>query len=88
MQGSRIAVIGIGAIGGSIAADLADLKRHELSLCSRTPFDSLEVSHPGGTSITKGSMINDPKKAQPVSCSPPGSRRVRPLYASVALRPS
>ncbi|MFT5441038.1 MAG: 2-dehydropantoate 2-reductase [Myxococcota bacterium] len=65
MQGSKIAVIGIGAIGGSIAADLADLKRHELSLCSRTPFESLEVTHPGGTSITKGSMIDDPKRAQP-----------------------
>jgi len=46
----RIAIVGVGAIGGVVAADLADLARHEIQLCARTPFDRLVVEHPDGRS--------------------------------------
>lgn len=49
-EGMRLAVVGVGAIGGAIAADLADLDRHDIVLCARSPFDRLRVSHPHGIS--------------------------------------
>ena len=45
---TSIAVVGVGAIGGSIAADLSDLARYQLQLCARTSFPALEVTHAGG----------------------------------------
>jgi 2-dehydropantoate 2-reductase len=65
----RIAVVGVGAIGGAIAADLSDLDRYELALCARSPFDRLEVSHPGGTSrVERGILTQPPDRgaAEPV----------------------
>jgi len=59
----RIAVVGIGAIGGAIAADLADLGRHEVSLCVRTPFDDLVVRHPGGISRADAVIWTRPSAA-------------------------
>jgi 2-dehydropantoate 2-reductase len=66
MSGSHIAVVGIGAIGGSIAADLLDLGRHDLQLCTRTPFKALEVRHPAGVSRVEATVVTEPSNAHPV----------------------
>lgn len=50
MSRPRIAVIGVGAIGGVVAADLAEQARFHITLCTRTPFDRLIVEHPEGVS--------------------------------------
>jgi 2-dehydropantoate 2-reductase len=63
---SRLAIVGVGAIGGSVAADLADLKRDELLLCTRTPFDSLVVEHPQGRTEVRGRLVASPSDAMPV----------------------
>lgn len=62
----KIAVVGVGAIGGSVAADLADLGRHELQLCTRTPFGILEVAHSSGTSRVETTAVCSPSEARPV----------------------
>lgn len=66
MESASIAVVGVGAIGGAIAGDLADLGRHTLQLCSRSPFDRLEVTHPKGTSQHALAALTDPTDASPV----------------------
>ena len=45
---ASVAVVGVGAIGGVVAAALAKAKTHELLLCTRRPFDRLVVDDPGG----------------------------------------
>jgi len=45
---ARIAVVGVGAIGGVIAALLESTGRHELVLCTRRPLAGLEVETPEG----------------------------------------
>ena len=60
---TRIAVVGVGAIGGAVAADLADLRRHELTLCVRTGFDRLVVEHPSGRSEVDAAVITRPGQA-------------------------
>lgn len=64
MSTRKIAVLGIGAIGGSIAADLADLHRHDMQLCTRSPFDRLEVTHPAGASCTDAPVVTRPREAR------------------------
>ena len=48
---ARIAVVGPGAIGGTVAALLAQRPEHALQLCARTPFDGLIVD-PGTAATT------------------------------------
>jgi len=48
---SSVAIIGPGAIGGTIAAHLYALGAHDVTLCVRTPFESLEVGLPDGTTL-------------------------------------
>jgi 2-dehydropantoate 2-reductase len=48
---SSVAIIGPGAIGGTIAAHLFNLGVHNVTLCVRTPFESLEVGLPDGTTL-------------------------------------
>jgi 2-dehydropantoate 2-reductase len=56
-----IAVVGVGAIGGAVAADLAELG-HEVVLCSRSPFDRLIVTHPDGVSRIETPGFTDPSQ--------------------------
>jgi len=65
MAVNRIAVVGVGAIGGAIAADLADLDRHEMQLCTRTAFAALEVEHTAGTSVVQAPAVTNPESAKP-----------------------
>lgn len=55
----RIAIVGVGAIGGAVAGDLSDLG-HALTLCSRSPFAKLVVEHPAGISTVDVAAHSDP----------------------------
>lgn len=40
---ARVAVVGVGAIGGVVAALLEASGQHEITLCTRRPLDGLTV---------------------------------------------
>lgn len=61
---ARIAVIGAGAIGGTIAAWLA--QSHAVTLCARSPLDDLEVRTPEGVIRATPTILTDPAAATPV----------------------
>ncbi len=63
MSGPRIAVVGVGAIGGSVAAALADRGGCELWLCARNPFPALVVEHVEGTSRLDAPVLIHPADA-------------------------
>jgi 2-dehydropantoate 2-reductase len=62
---TTIAVIGPGAVGGTVAAWLAQ-GGHEVTLCVRTTFQSLKVETPVGPIFTSPRVLVDPKAARPV----------------------
>jgi 2-dehydropantoate 2-reductase len=45
---ANIAIVGPGAIGGTVAAWLAQDPRHRITLAARTRLDRLEVQTPQG----------------------------------------
>jgi 2-dehydropantoate 2-reductase len=61
MNSPRIAVVGVGSIGGAIAADLLDRGNAEILLMARSPFAQLVVEHPHGTSQHALSPYTDPE---------------------------
>lgn len=63
---ARIAIVGVGAIGGVTAAALAGTGRHELLLCVRRPLVRLTVDTPGGPLEVRASALTDPAAAPPV----------------------
>lgn len=63
---ARIAIVGPGAIGGTVAAALARGHVHEVVVCARTPFDHLEVDTPTGMLIATPRVLLDPGGAVPV----------------------
>ena len=62
---TSIALIGPGAVGGSVAAWLAQSPAHEVTLCARTPFDRLEVETPEGLIAAHPTVLTDPRRARP-----------------------
>ena len=60
----RIAVIGAGAIGGTLAAWLA--QTHDVILCVRSGLTDLEVETPSGTIRAAPLILTDPAQATPV----------------------
>lgn len=60
----RVAVIGPGAVGGTLAAWLA--QAHDVTLCVRTAFDRLEVETPGGALTATPEVLTDPAAASPM----------------------
>ncbi|TFI58715.1 2-dehydropantoate 2-reductase [Sphingomonas parva] len=62
---ARVAVIGAGAIGGTIAAWLAEAG-HDVFLCVRTPIDHIEVATPAGTLRPDVTIWRGIDAAQPV----------------------
>jgi 2-dehydropantoate 2-reductase len=62
----RIAVIGPGAVGGVIAAWLAQNPELEVEVCARTAFDRLEVETPGGPLTATPRVLTAPDQATPV----------------------
>ncbi len=63
---SVIAVVGVGAIGGTIAARLCAVGRDDVTLCVRTPFDELVVESPSATLNVTPHVVTTPDAVQPV----------------------
>jgi 2-dehydropantoate 2-reductase len=62
----RIAVIGPGAVGGVIAAWLAQNPDLTVEVCARTAFDRLEVETPGGPLTATPRVLTSPDQASVV----------------------
>lgn len=63
---TRIAVVGTGAVGASIAACLIAAPGHDVTLCVRTPFETLRVETPEGVLESTPRLLTDPTSASPV----------------------
>jgi 2-dehydropantoate 2-reductase len=63
----RVAVVGPGAIGGTLAAHLAQRgPALDVVICARTPFDALVLDTPEGTLRAQVPVLCDPAAARPV----------------------
>lgn len=62
----RVAVIGPGAVGGTVAAWLAQAPAHEVMVCARTAFDRLEIETPGGPLTAAPVVLTATAQATPV----------------------
>jgi len=60
----RIAIVGVGAIGGAVAGALVDAGHTVDAFCARSPFDALEVHHPRGTTRVEAPVAMDPAQAE------------------------
>jgi len=63
---TTIALIGPGAVGGTIAAWLAQNPALSVTVCARTAFQGLEVETPGGPISADPVILTDPAHADPV----------------------
>ncbi|UJW87067.1 2-dehydropantoate 2-reductase [Devosia sp. SL43] len=63
---TTIALIGPGAIGGTVAAWLAQNPDFAITLCARTPLDDLRVETPSGMITARPRVITDPALAETV----------------------
>jgi 2-dehydropantoate 2-reductase len=63
---ARVAVVGVGAIGGALAALLETTGLHEITLCTRRAIAELTVETPDGVVIVKARNLTDPGRAKPV----------------------
>jgi 2-dehydropantoate 2-reductase len=62
---ARVAIVGVGAIGGVVAA-LIEQAGHEVVLCTRRPLSGLVVETPDGPVTVRAENIVDPKNASAV----------------------
>jgi 2-dehydropantoate 2-reductase len=62
----KIAVIGPGAIGGTVAAWLARKPGNAVTVCARTPFDELRIDTPNGPLTARPKVLTAPDQAEPV----------------------
>jgi 2-dehydropantoate 2-reductase len=60
---ARIAIVGVGAIGGVTAALLQQAGGHELLLCTRRPTSGLSVETPNALVNLQGTYATDPSEA-------------------------
>ncbi len=63
---TSIAVIGPGAVGGTVAAWLAQNRAHVVTVCVRTPFETLAVETPEGPITASPQVATSPKGLAPV----------------------
>ena len=63
---ARIAIVGVGAIGGAIAGLLETTGQHEITLCTRRPLPQLTVVLPSGAVLVKVHNTMVPQTAEPV----------------------
>lgn len=63
---TSIALIGPGAIGGTVAAWLAQDEALEVTVCARTPFEDLVVETPQGVISARPKVLTDPATADAV----------------------
>ena len=62
---TRIACVGVGAIGGAVAAPLAASGRHDVVLCVREPFERLVVESPARRFEVQARCATDPARVAP-----------------------
>ena len=65
-QRSRVAVVGLGSIGGVAAGCLAAAGRHDVVACTRRPIELLTLDQPGGAVEVKLNALTEPADAKPV----------------------
>lgn len=63
---ARIAIVGVGAIGGALASLLETAGGHELVLCTRRPLPQLVADTPQGQVRVRAANLTDPAAATPV----------------------
>jgi 2-dehydropantoate 2-reductase len=63
---ANIAIVGPGAIGGTVAAWLAQDPLHRITLAARTRLDRLEVQTPQGVISAQPLVLTEPAQATPV----------------------
>lgn len=63
---TSIAVIGPGAVGGTLAAWLAQKAGHAVTVCVRTPFETLAVETPEGPITARPRVASAPEGLSPV----------------------
>jgi 2-dehydropantoate 2-reductase len=63
---SRVAIVGVGAIGGGLAALLDATGSHEITLCTRRPLAALTVDTPAGEVRVRARNVSDPAQAPAV----------------------
>ena len=63
---ARVAIVGVGAIGGVMAGLLEAAGRHEITLCTRRPLNGLTVKTPEGVMRVKAKNVTDPARAEAV----------------------
>jgi 2-dehydropantoate 2-reductase len=63
---ARVAVVGVGAIGGALAGLLETAGQHEITLCTRRPMEALTVHTPEGDVRVKARNFTDPALAEPM----------------------
>lgn len=63
---TRIAIVGTGAVGATIAAWLIADPALDVTLCARTPFERLRVETPTGALESSPTLLTDPDGATPV----------------------
>jgi 2-dehydropantoate 2-reductase len=61
----RIAVIGLGSIGGVVAGLLGAANRHEIVACVRRPIERMTVERTEGAIETSLPALTDPSRAEP-----------------------
>jgi 2-dehydropantoate 2-reductase len=63
---ARVAVVGVGAIGATVAAAVQDAGGHELVLCARRPLERVIVERPeGGEVELRGPVLTEPDGVEP-----------------------
>jgi 2-dehydropantoate 2-reductase len=63
---ARIAIVGVGAIGGVLAGLVETAGRHELTLCTRRPLKTLTVETPDGVVNVHAHNATQPQESSPV----------------------
>jgi len=63
---ARVAIVGVGAIGGTLAALLEVTGQHHITLCTRRPLPELTVKTPEGVVHVNAANLTDPAQAGPV----------------------
>jgi 2-dehydropantoate 2-reductase len=63
---TTIALIGPGAIGGTVAAWLAQDTEPKITVCARTPLVDIRVETPNGVITATPDLLTDPANAKPV----------------------
>ncbi len=63
---ARVAIVGVGAIGGVLAGFLETTDGHQITLCTRRPMPQLTVKTPEGVVNVTARYITEPANAPAV----------------------